>query len=236
MKLPQVEFTSPTEWNPDIHDDNRTLVEMIRQFPAVPHDAVNKFYDLKGNANLDYLRSAKNTDIATEVDYSDESINSGMPGPQTRHCEDTSSDNDSDYDKKLTKASTTMQWKVPIDDSDGEKFTCQRVREQRTKRNAKCLHNRRKKAALRKVRIKNIRYLLRMQMNLLFRLLKMSSLINNLLQSRTTKWDSFLLIHILFAPAQSLKKIDSFSKKDKWMDSFSTTHWKYSTILTKPSI
>jgi hypothetical protein len=47
-----------------------------------------------------------------------------MPGLQTRHSEDTSSDDDSDYDKKPTKASTTMQWKVPIDDSDGKKFTC----------------------------------------------------------------------------------------------------------------
>jgi hypothetical protein len=52
MKLPQVEFTSPAEWNPDIHDDSRTPDEMIRQFPIVPHDAVNKFYDLKGNVNL----------------------------------------------------------------------------------------------------------------------------------------------------------------------------------------
>jgi hypothetical protein len=73
-----------------------------------------------------------------------------MPGLQTRHSEDTSSDDDSDYNKKPTKASTTIQWKVPIDDSDGEKFTCRRVREQRTKLNAKHLHNRRKKAALRK--------------------------------------------------------------------------------------
>jgi hypothetical protein len=125
MKLPQVEFTSPAEWNPDIHDNTRTPDEMIRQFPAVPHDAVNKFYDLKGNANLDYLRSAKTADIATEVDNDDESVDSvGMPGLQTRHSEDTSSDDDSEYDKKPTKASTTVQWKLPIDDSDGEKFTC----------------------------------------------------------------------------------------------------------------
>jgi hypothetical protein len=45
MNLPQVEFTSPAEWNPDLHDDNQTTEEMIRQFPAVPHDAVNEFYD-----------------------------------------------------------------------------------------------------------------------------------------------------------------------------------------------
>jgi hypothetical protein len=51
MKLPQVKFTSPAEWNPDIHDDNHTPDEMIRQFPAVPHDAVTEFYDLKGNVN-----------------------------------------------------------------------------------------------------------------------------------------------------------------------------------------
>jgi hypothetical protein len=124
MKLPQVEFISPAEWNRDIHDDTRTPDEMIRQFPAVPHDAVNKFYD---------LRSAKTADIVTKVDNDDESVDSGMPGLQTRHSEDTSSDDDSNYDKKPTKASTTMQWKVPIDDSDGEKFTCRRVREQRTK-------------------------------------------------------------------------------------------------------
>jgi hypothetical protein len=47
-----------------------------------------------------------------------------------------------------------MQWKVPIDDSDGEKLTCRRVREKHTKWNAKRLHNRRKKAALKKERIK----------------------------------------------------------------------------------
>jgi hypothetical protein len=119
MKLPQVEFTSPAEWNPDIHDDNCTPDEMIRQFPAVPHNAVNEFYDLKGNVNLDYLRSAKTADIATKVDNDDKSVDSGMPGLQTRHSKDTSSDDDSDYDKKPNKASTTMQWKVPIDDSDG---------------------------------------------------------------------------------------------------------------------
>jgi hypothetical protein len=128
---------------------------MIRQFPAVPHDAVNEFYNLKGNVNLDYLRSAKTTDIATEVDSDEKSVDSGMPGLQTRHSEETSSDDDSDYDKKPTKATTTMQWKVPIDDSDGEKFTCRRVREQRTKRNTKRLHNRRKKAALKKELIEN---------------------------------------------------------------------------------
>jgi hypothetical protein len=139
MNLPQVEFTSSAEWNPDIHDDTLTPDEIIRQFPAVPHDAVNEFYDLKGNVNLDYLRSAKTTDIATKVDNDDESADSGMPGLQTRHSEDTKA----------------MQWKVPIDNSDGEKFTCRHVREQRTKRNAKRLHNRRKKAALRKERIKN---------------------------------------------------------------------------------
>jgi hypothetical protein len=47
-----------------------------------------------------------------------------MPGLQTRHSEDTSSDDDSNYDKKPTKASTTIQWENPIEDSDGEKFTC----------------------------------------------------------------------------------------------------------------
>jgi hypothetical protein len=77
---------------------------MTRQFPAVPHDAVNEFYDLKGNANLDYLRSAKTADIATEVDNDDKSVDSGMPGLQTHHCNNTSSDDGSDYDKKTTKA------------------------------------------------------------------------------------------------------------------------------------
>jgi hypothetical protein len=48
-----------------------------------------------------------------------------------------------------------MQWKIPIDDSAEEKFTCQRVCEQRAKRNAKRLINRRKKAALKKELIKN---------------------------------------------------------------------------------
>jgi hypothetical protein len=55
MKLPQVEFTSPVEWNPDIHNDNCTPDEMIRQFPAVPHDAVNKLYDLKRKCQLRLL-------------------------------------------------------------------------------------------------------------------------------------------------------------------------------------
>jgi hypothetical protein len=132
---------------------------MIRQFPAVPHDAVNKFYNLKGNVNLDYLRSAKTADIATEADNDDDGVDSGMPGLQTRHPEDTSSDDDSDddsdYNKKPTKASTTMQRKVPIDDSDGEKFTCRRVRAQRTKRNTKRLHNRQKRAAVKKELIEN---------------------------------------------------------------------------------
>jgi hypothetical protein len=90
---------------------------MIRQFPNVPHITVNKFYDLKGNVNLDYLRSAKTADIATEVDNDDDSVVSGMPGLQTCHSNDTSSDDDSDYDKKPNNTPTTMQWKIPIDDS-----------------------------------------------------------------------------------------------------------------------
>jgi hypothetical protein len=84
---------------------------MIRQFPVIPHDAVNKFYNLKGNVNLGYLHSAKTADIATEVDNGDDSVDSGMPGLQTRHSDDTSSDDDSVDDKKPTKASTTMQWR-----------------------------------------------------------------------------------------------------------------------------
>jgi hypothetical protein len=48
-----------------------------------------------------------------------------------------------------------MQWKFPVDNSDGEKFTCQRVREQRAKCNAKRVINRCKKAALKKELIKN---------------------------------------------------------------------------------
>jgi hypothetical protein len=74
-----------------------------------------------------------------------------MPGLQQRQHEDTSSDDDSVCDMRPTKTSTSMQWKVPIDDSDGEKFTCQRVCEQR----AKPLLNRRKKAVIKKERIKN---------------------------------------------------------------------------------
>jgi hypothetical protein len=155
MNLPQVKFTSPAEWNPDIHDDNRTTDEMIRQFPAVPHDAVNEFYDLKGKVNLEYLRSVKNTEISNEVDNDDKDIDTEMPGLQQRQHEDTSSDDDSVCDKKPTKTSLSMQWKVPIDGSSGEKFTCQRVREQRAKRNAKRLLNRRKKAAIKKELIRN---------------------------------------------------------------------------------
>jgi hypothetical protein len=68
---------------------------MIRKVPAVPHYAVNEFYDLKVNVNLDYLRSAKAADIATEVDNDDDSVDSEMPGLQTRHSKDTSSDDDS---------------------------------------------------------------------------------------------------------------------------------------------
>jgi hypothetical protein len=128
---------------------------MIRQFPAVPHDAVNEFYGLKGNVNLEYLRSVKTAETSNEVDNDDESIDTEMPGLQQRQHEDTSSDDDSVCDMKPTKTSTSMQWKVPIDDSDGEKFTCQRVRKQRAKCNEKCLLNRRKKAALKKELIRN---------------------------------------------------------------------------------
>ena len=154
MNLPQVEFTSPAEWNPDLHDDNRTQDEMIRQFPAVPHEAANEFYDLKGNINLELLRRVKTAEIKHLVDNDDDSVDSEMPGLQPRQHEDTSSDEDSDQDQQRGKASTTMQWKIPIDDSNGEKFTCPRVRKQRAKRNEKRLTNRRKKAALKKERIK----------------------------------------------------------------------------------
>jgi hypothetical protein len=121
---------------------------MIGQFPAVPHDAVNEFYDLKGNVNLEYLRSVKTAETSNEVDNDDESIDTEMPGLQPRQHEDISSDDDSICDIKPTKTSTSMQWKIPIDDSDGEKFTCQRVCKQRAKRNAKRLLKRRKKAVL----------------------------------------------------------------------------------------
>jgi hypothetical protein len=147
MNLPQVEFTSPAEWNSDLNDDNRTTDEMIRQFPAVPHDVVNEFYDLTGKVNLEYLCSVKTAETSNEVDNDDKDMDTEMPGLQQRQHYDTSSDDDSVCDKKPTKTSTYMQWKVPIDDSDGEKFTC-RVREQRAKRNAKRLLNRLKKAAL----------------------------------------------------------------------------------------
>jgi hypothetical protein len=82
MDLPHVVFTSPAEWNPDTHDDVRSPEEMIRQFPAVPRDAANEFYDLKGNVNLEYLRSVKTAEIATESDNDD--IPHDMPGLQPR--------------------------------------------------------------------------------------------------------------------------------------------------------
>jgi hypothetical protein len=50
MNLPQVKFTSPAEWNPDLHDDNQTTDEMIRQVPAIPHVAVNQFTTEKGKS------------------------------------------------------------------------------------------------------------------------------------------------------------------------------------------
>jgi hypothetical protein len=92
--IQQVEFTSPAEWNPDLNDDNRTTDKMIRQFPTVPHDAVNEFYDLKGNVNLEYLHSVKIAELSNEVDNDDESIDTKMPGLQQRQHEDTSSDDD----------------------------------------------------------------------------------------------------------------------------------------------
>jgi hypothetical protein len=104
---------------------------------------------------LEYVRSVKTAETSNEVDNDDESIDTEMPGLQQRQHEDTSSDDNSVFDMKPTKTSTSMQWKVPIDDSDGEKFTCQRVREQRAKCNAKRLLNCRKKAAIKKERIKN---------------------------------------------------------------------------------
>ena len=151
MNLPQVEFTSPTEWNPDAHDDNRTTDEMIRQFPAVPRDAANEFYDLEGNVNLEHLRSARNAEIMNDAKSDTDSIDPDMPGLQPRQHEDTSSDDDSDNDRKLTRAPTTMLWKDPIDDANGEKFTCQKVRKGRARRNEKRLANRRKKAEIKLV-------------------------------------------------------------------------------------
>jgi hypothetical protein len=110
---------------------------------------------LKENVNLEYLRSVKTAETSNEVDNDDESIDTKMPALQQRQHEDTSSDDDSVCNMKPTKTPTSMQWKVPIDDSNGEKFTCQRVREQRAKGNAKRLLNRGKKAAIKKERIKN---------------------------------------------------------------------------------
>jgi hypothetical protein len=46
MNLPHAGFTSPSEWNPDIHDDSQTTDEMTRQVSAVPKDAVNELYYL----------------------------------------------------------------------------------------------------------------------------------------------------------------------------------------------
>jgi hypothetical protein len=83
VNLPQVEFTSPAEWNTDLHDDNRTPDEMIRQFPAVPRDTTSEFYNLTGNINYEHLRSVKTAEIA--VDNDDESIDPGMPDLQPRH-------------------------------------------------------------------------------------------------------------------------------------------------------
>ena len=106
--LPHVGFTSPTEWNPSIkNDDHRTSEEMIKQFPVVPQEAINEFYNQKGNVNHEYPRrnrKAKTTDIENE---SDDSVDPDMPGLQPRLHEDTSGDN-SDCDKKYTKTSTTM--------------------------------------------------------------------------------------------------------------------------------
>jgi hypothetical protein len=68
---------------------------LIRQFPAVPHEAVNEFYDLEGNINLEYLRSVETAEIANEVENDDESIDVEMPGLQQCQHEDTSSDGDS---------------------------------------------------------------------------------------------------------------------------------------------
>jgi hypothetical protein len=116
-------------------------------------NAANELYDLKGNVNLEYLRSVKTAEIATVSD--DDDIPHDMPGLQPRELNDTSSDDKSIDEIKPTKASTTMQWKVPIDDSDGKKFTCQRVRAQRTKLNAKRLANRKKRAVEKQERIKN---------------------------------------------------------------------------------
>jgi hypothetical protein len=103
MNLPQVEFTSPAKWNPDLHDHNRTTDKTIQQFPPVPHDATSEFYDLTGNINYEHLRSVKTAKIA--VDNDDESVDPGMLDLQPRQHEDTSSDDDSDYDKKSIKKS-----------------------------------------------------------------------------------------------------------------------------------
>ena len=90
------------------NDDHRTSEEMMKQFPVVPQEAINEFYNQKGNVNHEYPRrnrKAKTTDIENE---SDDSVDPDMPGLQPRLHEDTSGDDDSDCDKKYTKTSTTM--------------------------------------------------------------------------------------------------------------------------------
>ena len=82
-----------------------------------------------------------------EVKSDTDSIDPEMLGLQPRQHEDTSGDDD----RKPTRAPTTMLWKDPIDDANGKKFTCQKVRKGRARRNEKRLANRRKKAEIKLV-------------------------------------------------------------------------------------
>jgi hypothetical protein len=140
-----------------------------------------------------------------------------MPDLQPCQHEDTSSDDDSDDDKNSIKTSTTMKWKFPIDDSNGEKFTCQRVREQRAKRNAKRVNNRRKKAALKKELIKNTPFAEDADepfipfIDLIFNKQELSMIVNNKVEFFPTDPHPFRTDTII-------EEMDFFLRKGKWMD------------------
>ena len=143
MNLPQVQFTSPSQWDPNLNDDNRTSEEMIRTFPPIPKEAIDNFYDEYGRTNYDYLQKRVNKTVEIEPD-DDDSVGT-MPGLQDRAREDSSSDDDSVVEH--IKPSTSIEWNVPIDDSNGEKIECPRLRKSKLKRRIRIKEKRLKAAS-----------------------------------------------------------------------------------------
>ena len=157
-ELTHVQFTSPAEWNPNLNDDSRTPEEMLKQFPPMPRSAINEFYDQEGNINYDYLSKQEHRPIratvqTVEIEHDDDDSVGSMPGLQCRAQEEDSSgdeeDSSSDDEPVVNKFKqpTTIVWNDPIDDSNGEKIECPRLRKSKLKRRIRIKEKRLKAAA-----------------------------------------------------------------------------------------